>query len=252
MVTTKTGSRVLRVKARRSTLAQTFTIRVLIVNQALKIGSLYITLSMLVRRETASEVVLALPMTLIMTIPAIWFLFVGSPPFRILLGTLSNSFLSRFSLLTAVLPRRPRPSSAYYSRCPLFASTAICCGQPVATGHKRQECTEWLDYPVELSQYIPQNPHFYDNCCNQRRKNGPGETTLLGEGPFWVCRCLRSPPYLLVAVPESFIPLDFFLPYAGRAYPWLIAYRACRGQRQSQLAFDCLSLVLIVQHQQSP
>jgi len=44
-----------------------------------------------------SEAVLALPITVVLTIPAIRALFIGSPPLGILLGTLRNGLSMRFS-----------------------------------------------------------------------------------------------------------------------------------------------------------
>ena len=83
-VTAQVESRALDLRVHRSVLAQAFTMCMLLVNWALTIGTLYVTLVMLVRRERISEVVLALPITVVLTIPAIQALFVGSPPFGIL------------------------------------------------------------------------------------------------------------------------------------------------------------------------
>ena len=91
--TIQAQSRALEVVVHRSILAQAFTMCMLLVNWALTIGSLYITLVMLVKRERMSEAVLALPITVVLTIPAIRALFIGSPPFGILLGALENDFL---------------------------------------------------------------------------------------------------------------------------------------------------------------
>ena len=96
-VTIQVESRALEVRVHRSILAQAFTMCMLLVNWALTIGSLYITLVMLVRRERMSDAVLALPITVVLTIPAIRSLFISSPPFGMLLGTLRNSFLNRVS-----------------------------------------------------------------------------------------------------------------------------------------------------------
>ena len=92
-VTIQVESRALEVRVHRSVLAQAFTMCMLLVNWALTIGSLYITLVMLVRREKMSEAVLALPITVVLTIPVIRSLFIGSPPFGILLGALRNDSL---------------------------------------------------------------------------------------------------------------------------------------------------------------
>ena len=96
-VTIQVESCALEVRVHRSILAQAFTMYMLLVNWALTIGSLYITLVMLVRRERMSDAVLALPITVVLTIPATRSLFIGSPPFGILLDTLRNSFSNRVS-----------------------------------------------------------------------------------------------------------------------------------------------------------
>lgn len=92
-VTVQVESRALEIRVHRSVLAQAFTMCMLLVNWALTIGSLYITLVMLVK-EKMSEAVLALPITVVLTIPVIRSLFIGSPPFGILLGTLGSNFLN--------------------------------------------------------------------------------------------------------------------------------------------------------------
>jgi len=88
-VTVDVESRALLVTISRSVLARSFTMCMLLVNWALTVGTVYITLVLLIRREKMSEAVLALPITVVLTIPAIRNLFVGSPPFGILLGTIT-------------------------------------------------------------------------------------------------------------------------------------------------------------------
>ena len=87
-VTVDVESRALVVTISRSVLARSFTMCMLLVNWALTVGTVYVTLVMLVRREKMSDAVLSLPITVVLTIPAIRALFVGSPPFGILLGTI--------------------------------------------------------------------------------------------------------------------------------------------------------------------
>ena len=82
-------SRAVVVTISRSTLSRSFTMCMLLMNWALTVGTLYITLVMIVRREKMSDAVLALPITVVLTIPAIRALFVGSPPFGILLGAIT-------------------------------------------------------------------------------------------------------------------------------------------------------------------
>ena len=94
-VTVDVESRALVVTVSRSVLAQAFTMCMMLVNWALTVGTVYITLVMLVRREKMSDAVLALPITVVLTIPAIRALFVGSPPFGILLGTTARNSIIR-------------------------------------------------------------------------------------------------------------------------------------------------------------
>ena len=91
-------SRALVLTIRRSILAQAFTMCMLLVNWALTVGTLYTTLVFLVRKEKMSDsTVLALPITVVLTIPAIRALFVGAPPFGILLGTIACGLFVCFS-----------------------------------------------------------------------------------------------------------------------------------------------------------
>ena len=129
-VTIQAESRALEVVIHRSILAQAFTMCMLLVNWALTIGSIYITLVMLVQRERMSEAVLALPITVVLTIPAIRGLFIGSPPFGILLGALCNDFVNWFPLTDRRFLRRyRRVFLPDHSRCPLFAGADIRRGQ---------------------------------------------------------------------------------------------------------------------------
>jgi len=130
-VTIQAESRALEVRIYRSILAQAFTMSMLLVNWALTVGSLYITLVMLVKREKMSEAVLALPITVVLTIPAIRALFIGSPPLGILLGTLRDDIFKRFSFADHHFLRYRWIFHADYSRCSLFASADICYSQPI-------------------------------------------------------------------------------------------------------------------------
>lgn len=131
-VTIQAESRALEVRIHRSILAQAFTMCMLLVNWALTVGSLYITLVMLVKRERMSEAVLALPITVVLTIPAIRSLFIGSPPFGILLGKLRNCSLNCLPLVDRRVPLRYCwLFLADYSCCSLFACADICCRKSV-------------------------------------------------------------------------------------------------------------------------
>ena len=58
----------------------------LLINWALALGSTYVTVVVVVRRDKVHDGVLLLPVTIILTIPTLRGLFVGSPPFGIYLG----------------------------------------------------------------------------------------------------------------------------------------------------------------------
>lgn len=79
-------SRALKVTMGRSMLAQAFKICMLTVNWALTPGSVYITLIVANKRERETDAVPLVPVTMILTIPAIRALYVGSPPFGIYIG----------------------------------------------------------------------------------------------------------------------------------------------------------------------
>ena len=111
-VTIQAESRALEVVVHRSILAQAFTMCMLLVNWALTIGSIYITLVMLVKRERMSEAVLALPITVVITIPAIRALFIGSPPFGILLGTFRSNSLAGLFLADRSFLHQTSPDSS--------------------------------------------------------------------------------------------------------------------------------------------
>ena len=86
-VTIDVESRSLELDIRRSRRSKGFTMCMWILNWALTAGTVYITLVILVNTEKMSDGVLALPITMILTIPTIRELYVGAPPFGILLGT---------------------------------------------------------------------------------------------------------------------------------------------------------------------
>ena len=84
--TTAVESSVVDMEARRSQLAQAFTMCLFLANWALTIGSVYIALVALVGTEKTDAAVLLLPVTIVLTIPTLRDLYVGSPPFGIYLG----------------------------------------------------------------------------------------------------------------------------------------------------------------------
>ena len=79
-------SSVVQMIVKRSQLAQAFTLCMFIVNWALTIGSVYITLLVLVGTGKMDSTVVLLPVTLVLTIPTLRSLYVGSPPFGIYIG----------------------------------------------------------------------------------------------------------------------------------------------------------------------
>ena len=85
-VTTDVESRALELDIRRSVISRAFTMCMWIVNWALTAGTVYITLVILVDTQKMSDAVLALPITVILTVPAIRELYVGEPPFGVMLG----------------------------------------------------------------------------------------------------------------------------------------------------------------------
>jgi len=74
------------IEARRSQIAQAFTMCLLLINWALTVGSIYIMLIVVFRRGGINEAVLLLPVTIILTIPTLRSLYAGSPPFGIFIG----------------------------------------------------------------------------------------------------------------------------------------------------------------------
>ena len=86
VVTNDVESRALEPDIKRSRRSRGFTMCLWIVNWALTAGTVYITLVVLASSEKMRDGVLALPITMILTIPTIRGLYVGAPPFGILLG----------------------------------------------------------------------------------------------------------------------------------------------------------------------
>ena len=79
-------SSVVSVVVKRSQFARAFTLCLFLVNWALTVGSVYITLLVLVRTGKMDPAVVLLPVTLVLTIPTLRNLYVGSPPFGIYIG----------------------------------------------------------------------------------------------------------------------------------------------------------------------
>ena len=80
-------SRAIVMTVKRSQLANAVTVCLLLVNSILTVGSAYVTFLVVVRRERTNSTVLFIPVTIVLTIPVLRGLYVGSPPFGIYLGT---------------------------------------------------------------------------------------------------------------------------------------------------------------------
>ena len=79
-------AQMISIKAKRSQLAKAFTLCLFLINWTLTAASIYITLLVVFRREKMDAAVLLLPVTLVLTIPTLRSLYVGSPPFGIFIG----------------------------------------------------------------------------------------------------------------------------------------------------------------------
>ena len=86
LTTVEVDSNVVVMIVKRSRLAKVFTLCLLVVNIALAFGSTYVTFIAFSRRGKVHEGVLLLPVTIILTIPALRGLYAGSPAFGIYLG----------------------------------------------------------------------------------------------------------------------------------------------------------------------
>ena len=80
-------SHMAHIEARRSLFARAFTICLLVINWGLASVSAWVTMAVYFRREKPGDAVLLFPLTLAVTIPALRSLYVGSPPYGILIGT---------------------------------------------------------------------------------------------------------------------------------------------------------------------
>ena len=80
------GSRITHIMVKRSQLARAFMVCLLVINLTLTVGSAYVTVLVLTRRERIHEGIFLFPVTAILTIPALRNLYPGSPPFGIYIG----------------------------------------------------------------------------------------------------------------------------------------------------------------------
>ena len=79
-------SSVVSIEVGRSQFARAFTMCLLLINWTLTIGSIYVVLVVAIRDGGKNDTVLLLPLTIILTIPTLRDLYVGSPPFGIFIG----------------------------------------------------------------------------------------------------------------------------------------------------------------------
>ena len=84
--TVEVESSVIYIKAKRTQLAQAFALCLLLVNWALTIGSTYITLLVVFRKEEINDSVLLFPVTIVFAIPTLRSLYAGSPQSGIVTG----------------------------------------------------------------------------------------------------------------------------------------------------------------------
>jgi len=84
--TISVNSGVVRIEARRSQFARAFTMCLLLANWALATCSIYIAVLVVSRRVETNEGILFLPVTIILTIPALRALYPGSRSFGIFIG----------------------------------------------------------------------------------------------------------------------------------------------------------------------
>jgi len=84
--TVEVESMVIVIHIERSQLTRAFTLCLLLINLALTVGSVYVTVLVLTRRERIHEGVFLFPVTVILTIPALRNLYPAEPPFGIYIG----------------------------------------------------------------------------------------------------------------------------------------------------------------------
>ena len=96
------------ITVKRSKLSRAFTICLLMLNWALTAASVWVTTTIFSKREKPPGAVLLFPLTLIVTIPALRSLYVGSPPLGILIGMLQILRPSDLGLRTNIALRCDR------------------------------------------------------------------------------------------------------------------------------------------------
>ena len=110
---------------KRSTLARAFTICLLIVNWALTSVSVWVTTIIYFKGEKPPDAVLLFPLTIVVTIPALRNLYVGSPPFGIFIGMSQILRPSDLGLRTNVTLRFDRVLPADDNSCNLLRISVL-------------------------------------------------------------------------------------------------------------------------------
>ena len=85
-ITLEAPSKLVYIDVRRSGFAHVLTLCLFLINWALTIGSVYIVLLVVIRKEGLNDAILLLPVTIVLIIPALRGLYAGSPPFGIFIG----------------------------------------------------------------------------------------------------------------------------------------------------------------------
>ena len=115
----------IEVTVKRLTLSQAFTICLLIVNWALTSVSVWVMTVIYFKEEKPPDAVLLFPLTLVVTIPALRNLYVGSPPFGIFIGMSQILRPSDLSLRTKATLRCDRVLPADDNSCSLLCISVL-------------------------------------------------------------------------------------------------------------------------------
>ena len=85
-ITVEVDSGWMEFEAKRSQFTRAFTMCLFLINWALTIGSIHITLLVVFGGEKMDSAVLLLPITIVLIIPTLRGLYVGSPPYGVYIG----------------------------------------------------------------------------------------------------------------------------------------------------------------------
>ena len=139
------------ITVKRSTLSRAFTICLLIVNWALTSVSVWVTTIIYFKGEKPPDAILLFPLTIVVTIPALRNLYVGSPPFGIFIGMSQILRPSDLGLRTNVALRCDRVLPADdNSRNLLCISVFVRC----LSDHLQQTCSKRICSVALIRQTI--------------------------------------------------------------------------------------------------